>query len=117
MKKTRTYKSLLRRNKKRLDALNKKARKSPWDWGFGLDYLIAFMEFMREYYNLGENVWQAEESLTQVRESLDKTLNAYYEWINFEYDLGDIDTYNAKYKEAREKFFKLLEENIEYWWD
>ena len=117
-KRSQAYKNMLKRNKRHLDYLNRKAATCPWDWAFGLEHFMAFVQFMYEYYTLGENIFQSEESLSQVISSLRETLDAYYDWQDFGYTVScDIDEYNKEYNEKREKFFKLLSDNIEYWWD
>lgn len=118
MNEKREYKKIFKKYKKELNYLNKHARKSPWEYSFGLSYFITFISFMKEYYDLGCNVHQAEENLTAVQKSLKETLDAYDAWQNFEYTLScDIDEYNKEYEKRRNKFFKLLSENIEDWWD
>lgn len=142
------YKKMIRKHCKKLNKLNKAAHKSPWDYGFGLNYFIAFLEFMQDYYNLGYNVWQTDESLTPLKESLKKALDAYYEWTSWEskfFHLDEEDVYVSKMKEdgtieliskypelhkevnlaffkeqynqKRDKFFSIVSENLERWWD
>lgn len=157
------YFKMIKKNRKELDSLNRAARTRPWDWSFGLDYLIAYMEFMRDYYNLGWNVWQTDETLVPLKKSLDETLEAYKKWDecvldhfypeafkiaeqqyynlcreeNKKVDLNEkekyikecispdewpfteenLNKYGEEYIRRRNKFFQLLSENIEKWWD
>lgn len=114
----REYKKIFKKYKKQLNYLNKGAIKSPWEYSFGLSYFITFISFMKEYYDLGYNVHQAEENLTAVQKSLKETIDAYNKWQNFDWNQGDdIDKWNKEYEKRRNKFFKLLSENIEDWWD
>ena len=115
------YFKMVKKHQKKLDTLNKVAHKAPWDWNFGLDYLIAYMEFMRDYYNLGWNIFQSEDSLVSLKKSLDATLEAYKQWEKYTLEhpvnADNLEKFNSEYKKARNKFFKLLGEHIEEWWD
>ena len=157
------YLKMLKKHQKELDSLNKVAHRAPWDWSFGLDYLIAYMEFMQEYYDLGWNVCQSDESLTLLKKTLKEALDAYKEWSNFNTEFFHPESYrildqeyhdlcqkenkkilineemqyieehmpseewpfseenlkkfNKLYKQKRNKFFKLLGDHIERWWD
>ena len=157
------YFKMIKKNQKELDSLNKAAHRAPWDWSFGLNYLIAYMEFMQDYYNLGWNVWQTDETLVPLKKSLDATLEAYKKWdelvldcfdteeikiierqyydlckkenkksnINeknqfikehmspedYPYNKENLEKYGKEYVKRRNKFFKLLSEHIEEWWD
>lgn len=119
MRWSKNYKQMLKRNKKKLNSLNKEAVNNPWEYGHATEYLVAFMTFMYEYYMLGENVWQSDESLAEVRTTLKEALDAYYDWQSFDYFAceRDVEKYNNEYNRRREKFFKLLSDNIEKWWD
>ena len=113
------YKKMFKRNKKTLTKIHKEAAKNPWEYGHGTEYLVAFMKFMYEYYTLGENVWQSDESLQEVKDTLKEALDAYHDWQSFDYfaQEGDVEKYNNEYNRRRERFFKLLSDNIEKWWD
>ncbi len=158
------YFKMLKKHQKNLDACNKKAHRSPWDWSFGLSYLVEYISFMKDYYDLGWNVMQSDESLKKVKNSLNKTLKAYEEWNDFVFETFDdqqrlllaqeyyricreegkkpdffeqikyvqehfhadetheankdkIKELNKQYNQKRKNFFKLLSDNIEYWWD
>lgn len=132
----RIYKKFLRKHKKELTKLNREASTQPWDWEFGLNYFVGFLKFMQDYYNQDYNIWQSEESLKEVQDTLKSTLDAYTDWINYTtpesekniYTSEDggrvveipkkvIDEYNKEYIRRRDKFFKLLGKNIEKWWD
>lgn len=51
----RQYKKMMRKFRRELIKESKQV--SPWDYRFGLDYFIKFLEFMLAYYELGYNVW------------------------------------------------------------
>jgi len=142
------YWKMIKKYRKKLDELNQGARTRPWDWGFGLDYFVTYLEFMKEYYDLGWNVWQSDEKLITVKKTLKETLDAYYDWTTWEskyfhHDEEDVYTwekqedgsikitdkypelfekqsleyFNEQYNIKRNKFFALVSENLEWWWD
>ena len=44
------YQAMLTTYKKSLTNINKDACGSPWEWSWGLDYLVEFLRFMKDYY-------------------------------------------------------------------
>ena len=84
------YTAMMNKYRKSLNKLNKEGNHCPWEWSFGLDYLVEFLRFMRDYYALGENVW-AQEDCEWVKgvkytrlQTLTKTLEYYDKWQNVE---------------------------------
>lgn len=89
------YKKILKKYKKQLNQINKKANQSPWDYGFGLDYFVTFLHFMKEYYDLGYNVFQVEESSNEIKDTLAETLKAFEEWDDFHMKYFHLDEEDA----------------------
>lgn len=77
------YIRMMGRNRRKLTNINRQAARSPWEWSWGLDYLVQFLRFMRDYYKLGENVWGAPENDTRL-ETLEQTLAYYDKWQNLD---------------------------------
>lgn len=84
------YVRMMAQNRRKLTNINKDAARSPWEWSWGLDYLVQFLRFMRDYYKLGENVWGVEDKewkkgvkYTRL-ETLEKTLAYYDKWQNLQ---------------------------------
>lgn len=119
------YFKMIRKNRKELNSLNKAACTRPWDSSYGLDYFVAYMKFMQDYYNLGWNVWQTDDTLIPLKKSLNEALEAYEKWQGLEDEFFHDDTENKEnfkkilqeYPERKKKFFDLLCEHIEEWWD
>jgi len=53
------YNKMCREYRKKLVQIGKDA--GPWDYCFGLEFLIEHLRFMRDYYALGYNVWGEED--------------------------------------------------------
>ena len=128
----------------------------PWDWAHGLNFLVAHLRWMRDYYKLGENVHAKEiEKAKYTRlEGIEKTLYYYDMWQTVEdryiqivnhpetyhetpredgtilvddlgyhcvYKYGTAKrTYKKIAKEQKKwqkKFYKMLMNHLEEWWD
>jgi len=85
---SRKYYGMMRENRRALGEIHKHAKKSPWEWSWGLDYLVQFIRFMRDYYALGENVWGVEDNTWKKGvkytrlETLNMALDYYEKWQN-----------------------------------
>lgn len=77
------YKDMMAKHKKILDGINREGHQSPWEWSFGLDYFVAFLRFMKDYYTLGENVWSVDDD-TERLETISKALEYYDTWQTLE---------------------------------
>ena len=112
------YFKMVKKHQRNLDELNKAAHRSPWDSCFMLNYMAEFMDFMQDYYNQSWNLMQSEESLTNVQNTLKETIDAYYDWQTFEDNTSErMEEFNKIYREKRTKFFQLLADHVEEWWD
>ena len=77
------YYAMIKQHKDALTDINERGAESPWEYSFGLDYLVEFLRSMRDYYERGENVWADDEKPTRL-ETLNKTLDYYEMWISAE---------------------------------
>ncbi len=133
MNQSKSYKKMIKKYKKELTELNRDARTRPWDWAFGLDYLIAYMRFMLEYFTLKSDEEESDEWATRAKNTLTETLNAYEDWQHYslseEYfshtedgsivitaDESVLEEYNNELEARKNKFFTLLSKYIESWW-
>ena len=131
-----------------LNEWNKDVRKKPWDYCFGLHYIVEWLKYLRAYYNNGLEVVQTDDTRLRIVESLSEVLDAYYAWEGFEseyYHLDEPDAFeyethedgsvritpkreelyteesqayfDQEYASRKQRFFLLLAEHIEDWWD
>lgn len=70
--KKRAYKKLMRKQKKERIKWAKEFRM--WDWGFLDDLIFNLIAQMKDYYELGWNVWQIEESKQEIIDELKEAL-------------------------------------------
>ena len=101
------YYDMLKEGAEKLDEIHECARKSPWEWSWGLDYFVEFLRFMRNYYKLGENVWAMErrdedpkryKNVPSRLESLEKTLYYYDKWQNLAEDYIKVVNHPETYR-------------------
>ena len=102
------YQAMLAKYKKSLTKINKDASASPWEWSWGLNYLVEFLRFMRDYYALGVNVWSMERKDEDPKrykdvptrlETLTKTLEYYDKWQGLEDEYIKVVDHPETYKE------------------
>ena len=82
------YHKMIKTNRKKLVKLSKEVY--PWNCQ-GLELLVAWLEWAKEYYENGENVcamedyeWDPEAIKLSRLEMIKEILNEYYEWQNCE---------------------------------
>lgn len=139
------YKSMNGRYKQQLKNLVNQT--TPFEYGWGLEIFVKFLYWMRDYYQLGENVialedneWDEKKKNRPSRlESLNMVLKEYEAWqtcIDKYYQFEHTKDYKQvrhhtyyenkelneklciqEYNMHRNKFFKLIGEYIEDWWD
>lgn len=129
------YFKMLKHYKKTIRALAKDASTKPFDWQFGMDLFIEYMKFMKEYYEIGYNVWACEITKKCTRaKSLAMTLDEYNTWMDN--DSAIFDKYYKKTEDAKalsaeeaakaysseinlhkKKFFNYLFKYLQDWWD
>lgn len=122
-KRSKAYKQMMRKHNKVLKQDYKDMKSAPRDWGIGLEPFIHYMEFMLDYYTLGENVW-AEESVDKDGNvvgratTIEIALEKYNAWMDFMFNKEEsVEENNARYNFVRNDFFNYVSEHIEYWWD
>ena len=102
------YQAMMAKYKKSLTNINKDACHSPWEWSWGLDYLVEFLRFMKDYYTLGVNVWAMERKDEDPKryknaptrlETLTKTLEYYDKWQGLEEEYIKVIDHHETYKE------------------
>ena len=109
MKKSKEYKKMIRKYKKMIRKDAKDASTKPFDYDFGLQMFVDYLYFMREYYELGENVFALELDNYPTRlQILNMILAAYEDWQN---------CCERRVTRLRKQFFELLGEYIEFLWD
>ena len=83
------YKKMMKKYRKNLYKINKSTSRCPWSSGAGLEYFVEYLRFMREYYEIGYNVWAYDNCECEEFEcpdhptrlqSLNMVLAAYEEW-------------------------------------
>jgi len=80
-KRSKEYKKMMKNYKKVLLKSAKEAE--PWDYGFGLDLFISHLTWMRDYYELNENVWGEEVPGHPTRlQILNMILASYKDWMH-----------------------------------
>lgn len=135
------YRKMMKSYKKELKKLAKKA--APWEYGFLEEYFITYLRFMKDYFELGENVWQVDETRIPIVESLSGALNAYNEYESawdpffevFGQDIDDkdieeisrplpskdinkiLEKCHRKEDRAWNKFWKIVQKDFKRWWD
>ena len=133
-KEMRAYRKMHRRHRKELVKLAKETHE--WNWSWLHEMVIMQIRHMHEYYSAGNNVWQSEESLNKVLESLKHVLDLQDELDSlWDYEenadikrTGNIVTTSAesteKYINLFEKEYRLYNElytcigsSLQLWWD
>ena len=89
------YQAMMAKYKKSLGKIYRDGCGCPSEWSYGLDYLVEFLRFMRDYYALGINVWAMERKDEDPKkykncptrvESLTKTIEYYDKWQSIDTD-------------------------------
>jgi len=55
----------------------------PWEWSYMTDFVSAYIEWMIEYYEKGENVWGAPKNDLRLK-TLKKAIYYYHKWQTIE---------------------------------
>ena len=115
-KETRKYCKMHRKHRKELIKLAKETRE--WDFGWLHNMVIMRIKHMYEYYSAGNLVYQSEESLNKVLESLKHTLDLQDEldalWDDC--DEKDEDLFKRE-SELYAEIYTYIGQNIQWWWD
>lgn len=117
-KEMRAYRKMYRRHRRELIKHAKETRE--WDWGWLHDSVIMQIRHMHEYYTERNNVFQSDESLVSLINSLKYVLNLNDEidhlWDDYTSDEFCIEKINeemALYKEI----YMHISNNLLTWWD
>lgn len=117
-KEIRKYRKMHRKHRKELIKLAKETRE--WDFGWLHDMVIMQIKHMYEYYSAGNRVYQSEESLNKVLESLKHTLDLQDELDALWDDCDDLTNYedlNKRESELYAEIYTYIGQNIQWWWD
>ena len=102
------YQAMMAKYKKSLGQIHKDGCGCPSEWSYGLDYLVEFLRFMKDYYALGVNVWAMErkdedpkryKNVPTRLETLTKTLEYYDKWQGLEDEYVKVVDHHETYKE------------------
>lgn len=82
-----TKKQYERMSKKHKKALKKAAKNfKPWEYSYFMDVLYEMLSYMKDYYIGGYNVWQSDESLIPLLQSLITAYNAIKDIQEFKFE-------------------------------
>jgi hypothetical protein len=105
-KEMREYTKMYKRHRKTMIKLAKADR--DWDYGYLHDLVVAKIKHMYEYYCAGNNIFQSEESLNHILETLAHTIDLAERLNNARWDKED---------ELFKEFYSYIGENLKWWWD
>ena len=110
------------RNKHRRKLKKMASKDYDFDFGYMHDLVIAKILNMYEYYSLGHNVWQCDESRLKIAEQLNHVMDLQIELESVYSDEGKYAQYNVADRMAREEelykeIYCYIGENILNWWD
>lgn len=114
-KEYRRYKKMHKRHQKELIKLAKKS--ADFDFGYMHQYVVMKLKHMYEYYKAGDNVWQCQESLDCVLDTLKHALELADKIDNI-WIYADNDTNWGQVEcNAYKEFYTYIGEHCLYWWD
>ena len=105
-KEMREYTKMYKRHRKTMIKLAKADR--DFDYDFLHDLVVTKIKHMYEYYSAGHNVWQSDETLRQVLETLGHAID-----VADKIDNSSIHVESKLYEE----FYSYIGRNIRWWWD
>ena len=107
------YKKLLARNQKALADAHVLTISRPWDYGYALSHFAAALRFMYEYYASAEQVQYHDEPNYQTKvNTLRSAVKTYDNWQKADQD-GNL----RKADKLCHKFFRIVANNIQSWWE
>ena len=134
--KEKAYQKMIKKNRKKIMRLAKDASTKPFDYELGLKMFVAYLEFMKDYYKLGAHVVAMELENSRPRlEGITDALECYELWhdvddqITSKYFTDHNEPLDGKtYEEAqigldmeleyyKKRFFDILKDELETWWD
>lgn len=124
-KSIRAYRKMYKRHRKEMIKLAKEDR--DFDWAYLHDLVLTKIEHMYEYYSAGNNVFQTEETLQPILESLKYVIDLQKEldgiWLTDtrnEDDFDNIDKLTALFKredEIYKEMYAYIGQHLREWWD
>ena len=121
-KEMRAYRKMHRRHRKELVKLAKETK--PYDYGWLHESTIMQIRHMYEYYTARNNVWQSDESLLSLIDSLKYVLDLNDEldhlWDNpvvIKDDKQDLIERSKKEMNLYQEIYWHIGSNIMTWWD
>lgn len=105
-KEMREYTKMYKKHRKTMIKLAKEDR--DWDYDYLHDLVVTKIKHMYEYYSAGNNVWQSEESLKEILETLAYAIDLAEKLDN---------AYGDKREELYKEFYFYIGEKIMWWWD
>lgn len=125
------YKAYLKMHRRHRKELIKHAKEtSEWDWSFLHDSVIMQIRHMYEYYTVGNNVMQADESrlpiVEQLKHILDLEDNIHQledeycniDWVNrTENPIKEYLSCTKKEQELYEEIYSSIGKHLQWWWD
>ena len=115
-KEMRAYNKMHRRHRRELVKLVKEVRE--WDYGWLDELVFTQIEHMHEYFSVGNNVWQTDETRLPIVEQLKYVLDLYGE-LNLVGDDDAMDYMQIRKREQElfEEIYKYVGCHIQEWWD
>lgn len=118
-KEFREYRKMHRKHQKELITHAKESME--FDWLYLHEVILLYLKHMHDYYNAGNNVWQADESKNEILDQLKEVLDVQKEIEDLEdsleFSINNPQKYLDKETELYEKFYNLIGKYIRYWWD
>lgn len=74
------YKKDIKSHQKELVKIAKSSY--PWDYFYSFDFIIEHLKMMKDYYNVGYNVWSYDEEVNERKEIIDKLLYEYDSYLD-----------------------------------
>lgn len=114
-KEYREYRKMLRRHRRELVKLARKT--ADFDYGYLDDLVITKIRHMYEYYTSNNNVWQSDDSVKNVIDTLKTAIDKHAALEECCWDDDEICPVLTKEEEAFSDFYGYIGKNIMLWWD
>ena len=118
-KEKKLYLKMHRRHRKELIKLAKKD--AEWDYGFLHTLIITKIRHMYEYYSLGNNVWQTDETRLPIVDELKHVLDLQKKLDDlWKEPYVGVERYHQRLKREHnlyKEIYKYIGANLQKWWD
>lgn len=74
------YKQDIKKHQKELVKIAKSTY--PWDYFYSFDFIIEHLKMMKDYYDVGYNVWSYDEEVNERKEIIDNLLYEYDSYLD-----------------------------------